>query len=109
VRERGSKRERERGTRGAKKKGSEGERERGCEAYLSQRGQHRWMLLQLEELADEILLRQTERLQLTEDLLEDLREREGGRGEREREGGREGGGGREREREGGRERGRGML
>lgn len=32
------------------------------------------MLLQLEELADEVLLGETQRLQLTEDLLEDLRE-----------------------------------
>lgn len=40
--------------------------------HLSKRGCDCWVLLQLEELADEVLFCQTKRLQLTQDLLENL-------------------------------------
>ena len=40
-----------------------------CPLYLSQGRLHCGMLLQLEELADEVLFCQTQRLQLAEDLL----------------------------------------
>ena len=43
--------------------------------YLGQGRLHGGVLLQLEELADEVLLCQAQRLQLTEDLLEDLNTR----------------------------------
>lgn len=40
--------------------------------YLSERGCNCWVLLQLKELADEVLFCETQRLQLAEDLLKDL-------------------------------------
>lgn len=44
----------------------------GLQIYLSKRGRNGRVLLQLEELADEILFCETQRLQLTEDLLKYL-------------------------------------
>lgn len=44
----------------------------GSHFYLRKRRCNCWVLLQLKELADEVLLCQTQRLQLTKDLLKYL-------------------------------------